>query len=165
MKKRQVFYSFHYQDDHWRVHQVRNMGVVDGNVVFSPNKWEEVKQSGERGIQKWIDNSLLYRSCTVVLVGENTAGRKWINYEIEKSWNDKKGLVGVRIHNLKDQDSVQSNSGSNPFDGIDLKNGSRLSSIVKCYNPPYFDSQKVYAWIKDNIEYLIEEAIDIRSKH
>ncbi len=28
-----------------------------------------------------------YRSCTVVLVGENTANRKWINHEIVESWN------------------------------------------------------------------------------
>ena len=28
----------------------------------------------------------------IVLIGESTANRKWINYEITKSWNDHKGV-------------------------------------------------------------------------
>jgi hypothetical protein len=28
------------------------------------------------------------RSVAMVLVGKETAGRKWINYEIGKAWND-----------------------------------------------------------------------------
>lgn len=29
--KRQIFYSFHYKPDNWRVAQVRNIGSVEGN--------------------------------------------------------------------------------------------------------------------------------------
>jgi hypothetical protein len=28
-----------------------------------------------------------------VLIGENTAERKWVKYEIKKAWNDKKGVL------------------------------------------------------------------------
>lgn len=28
---RKVFFSFHYQPDNWRVSQVRNIGVIEGN--------------------------------------------------------------------------------------------------------------------------------------
>lgn len=45
------------------------------------------------------------RSCLVVLVGEKTSGRKWINYEIQKEYELKKGIVGIYIHDLKDKDS------------------------------------------------------------
>lgn len=31
MAKRQVFYSFHYENDAWRAGQVRNIGVLEGN--------------------------------------------------------------------------------------------------------------------------------------
>ncbi len=43
----------------------------------------------------------------VVLIGQNTAGRKWINYEIRKGWKDKKGMFGIYIHNLEDKDGKQ----------------------------------------------------------
>ena len=87
MAKRQVFYSFQYIPDNWRVSQVRNIGHVEDNKPVSDNKWEEVKQKGDKEIQKWIDENLKNRSCTVILVGENTAKRKWIDYEIEKSYD------------------------------------------------------------------------------
>ena len=45
-----------------------------------------------------------YRSCTVILVDQNTANRKWINYEIIESWHAGMGIVGICIHGLKNQD-------------------------------------------------------------
>src|SRR5690606_12720109 len=100
------------------------------------------------------------RRCTVVLIGSETAGRKWIDYEIEKSWNDKKGLVGIYIHNLKNFKGEQSLKGANPFRGFSLKNGAiKLSDVVKAYDPPFTDSRKVYEYIGNNLEKWIKEAI------
>ena len=42
-------------------------------------------------------------SCLVVLIGAQTAGRNWINYEIEKAWRERKGIAGIFIHKLQDQ--------------------------------------------------------------
>lgn len=138
---RRVFYSFHYEADSWRTSQVRNIGTIEGNRPVSDNAWEQVKRGGDKAIQNWIDGQLKGRSCTIVLIGANTAGRKWINYEIEKSWNEGKGLLGIHIHNLRDQDGSQSAKGKNPFDGFTLGNSQRkLSSIVPVYDPPYSDS-------------------------
>ncbi len=97
---RRVFYSFHYKPDCWRAAQVRNMGVIEGNTPVSDNDWEAVKKGGDKAIKAWIAGQLHGRSCTVVLVGEKTAARKWIKYEIEASWNAGKGVVGICIHNL-----------------------------------------------------------------
>lgn len=108
---RRVFYSFHYISDAWRTSQVRNIGVVEGNKPASDNDWEKIKKSGDKAIQKWIDDQLNGRSCTVVLIGKETSERKWIKYEIEKSWNEGKGVVGIYIHNLKDSDQKQSSKG------------------------------------------------------
>jgi len=166
MAKRQVFYSFHYVPDNWRVSQVRNIGQIEDNKPVSDNTWEEVKKKGDKAIQDWIDDNLKYRSCTVILVGENTAKRKWIDYEIEKSWNDGKGVVGIHIHNLKNSKGEQANKGANPFEhftvGTDKK---KLSSIVKCYNPPFSTSTYVYDHIKENLEDWVEEAIKIRTDY
>ena len=162
--KRRVFFSFHYEADAWRAGQVRNMGVVEGNESVSDNDWEEVKRGGEKAIKRWIDSQIKGKSCAIVLIGSNTSGRKWINYEIEKAWNDGKGVLGIYIHNLKDQDGDQSAKGANPFYRLSL-NGKRLSSVVEAYDPPYSRSTNVYNHIKENIADWVEEAIQIRKKN
>lgn len=163
---RKVFFSFHYQPDCVRASQVRNIGVVEGNPSATDNDWETVARGGDLAIQKWIDNQLSGRSCTIVLIGKDTAGRKWINYEIEKSWNSSKGILGIYIHNLKNFSGAQTTMGSNPFSGFNLKNGTvALSSVVKAYNPPFSDSKDVYKYISDNLESWIEEAIRIRNQN
>lgn len=165
---RRCFYSFHYVPDNWRASQVRNIGVVEGNTPVSDNDWEEVKKGGDKAIQNWIDDQLKGRSCTIVLIGEKTAGRKWIKYEIEKSWNSNKGLVGIYVHNLKNSDGEQSDKGKNPFEDftitIDGKT-KKLSDIVKAYDPPYKTSTYVYDHIKENLSKWVEEAIEIRNKY
>ncbi len=161
MAKRQVFYSFHFKNDVMRVQQVRNMGVIEGNTPVSPNDWEEVKRQGDASIEKWIDNNMKYRSCVIVLVGSDTANRKWVRYEIEKAWKDGKGVVGIHIHNLKCPNNGYGTKGQNPFERFDFGDR-KFSDIVKCYNPSSYDA---YNDIKNNIDSWIEEAIAIRSKY
>jgi hypothetical protein len=163
---RRIFYSFHYKPDNARAAQIRNMGVIEGNKPASDNDWEAVVKGGDTAIQKWIDGQLDGKSCTVVLIGENTASRKWIKYEIESSWNNGKGVVGVYVHRLKNLDGDQSQKGRNPFDDFTMKRDQKkLSSIVKAYNPPYSDSKDVYAYIKENLADWIEEAVEIRENY
>lgn len=159
MAKRHVFFSFHYDNDVFRVQQIRNIGALEGNKPVSVNEWESVKRGGEASIKKWIDDNLRYKSCVVVLVGEETANRKWVQYEIEKAWGLGKGLVGVYIHNLKDPRTGKSSKGKNPFDQFEFDDGTKLSSVVKCYNPNPNDA---YNEIKDNLEDWIEETIASR---
>lgn len=161
--KRQVFYSFHFDNDVFRVQQIRNMGVVEGNTPVSVNDWEAIKKKGDDAIKKWISDNMAYRSCIVVLVGEKTAGRRWVKYEIKKAWEDGKGLVGVYIHNLKDPKTGKCSKGENPFDQFTVRydDGStkKLSSIIECHNPNAADA---YNDIKNHIEDWIEDAIAAR---
>ena len=78
------------------------MGVVEGNSPVSDNDWETVTGGGETAIKKWIDDQMYGKSCVIVLIGSQTSGRKWIKYEIEKAWDDHRGLLGIYIHNLED---------------------------------------------------------------
>lgn len=115
---RKVFTSFHYSNDNWRASQVRNMGKIEKNLKATPNRWEEVKRRGDHAIKAWIDANMVGRSCLIVLIGEKTAGRKWIEYEIQKARLDGKGILGIYIHNLKDRHGLKSLKGRNPFDNI-----------------------------------------------
>lgn len=157
--KRQVFYSFCFDDDVMRVQQIRNMGLVDGDEPVSPNEWERL-QRASGGVKKWIDDNMTYRSCIIVLVGRRTAERAWVKYEIEKAWNEGKGLFGIYIHNLKCPRTGICAAGANPFGGFTLKEGGRkLSNVVPCYNPA---PASAYADIKANLAGWVEAAISSR---
>lgn len=180
MAKRQVFFSFHYANDSWRASQVRNMGIVESQPIYSDNGWEKVRLKSKSGIESWIASEMSMRSCVVVLIGSETASRKWVKYEIEKAWKDGKGIVGIYIHGLENSLGEQSNKGSNPFDKFYIdktfnyiaerstpadSNDVRLSAVCKAYDTPYLSSKYVYGYIKDNIGAWIEEAILIRAKY
>ena len=158
-----VFYSFHYKPDNWRAAMVRNIGAIEGNKPAPDNDWETIKRGGDTAIKTWITDQMKGRSCTVVLVGTNTAGRKWINHEIIKSWDDGMGVVGIHIYGLENSDGKVSAKGNNPFALIGYSNtNKKLSSIVKCYDPAGSNSQERYAWIKKHLANAVAEAIKIR---
>ena len=163
---RKVFYSFHYQPDNWRAAQVRSIGAIEGNKPARDNEWETVTKGGDAAIRRWIADQMSGRTCTVVLVGSNTANRKWINHEIVKSWDDGKGVVGIYIHGLRNKEKRISSKGKNPFDFITHgDSGKKLSSIVKCYNPSGTNSRDRYAWISEHLANAVEEAIRIRKRY
>jgi hypothetical protein len=144
-----------------RVWQIRKMGAIEGNEPVAPNNWEQIKRS-EYAVKKWIDDNMKYKSCVIVLVGSETASRKWVDYEIRKAWNERKGLFGIYIHNLKDPITGTCRKGANPFDNVLMRNGQRLSSLVSCYDPNSWDA---YNDIAKNLENWVEEAISTRENY
>lgn len=163
---RKVFYSFHYKPDNWRVSTVRQIGAIEGNKAATDNDWEEITDGGDKEIEKWIKDQMVGKSCVLVLIGKDTAGRKWIDFEIKEAWKQKKGLLGIHIHNMKNSNGEKTTKGSNPFSNFTLGEGDnkkQFDQIVKTYNPPYTDSKQVYNHIKENIVDWIEEAIKIRN--
>lgn len=159
---RKVFYSFHYQRDSWRASKIRNIGIVEGNPPASDNKWEEVKRGGDTAIRRWIDGQLQGRSCTIVLIGAETANCPWVRYEIEQSWNTGKGLLGIRIHKLLDHNQQPSVAGANPFDSFTLNDGRKLFSVVRTYDPQGLNSSAVYSQISESLSSWIEGAVAAR---
>lgn len=155
-----VFFSFYFKDDVMRVQQVRNIGSIEGNAPVSPNDWEDLKRAGSTAIKNWIDNTMKYRRCVVVLIGEHTAERPWVRYEIVKAWNERRGVLGVHIHNLRCPRSGTSRKGANPFSAVSLKNGRTLAEYVKCYNPNPIDA---YGEIAQGLESWVTRAIADRT--
>ncbi|MGB4069614.1 MAG: TIR domain-containing protein [Nitrospira sp.] len=161
---RKAFYSFHYTPDSWRAAKVRNIGAIEGNQPAKDNDWETVTKGGDEAIKRWITEQMYGRSCTVVLIGSETANRKWINHEIIKSWDEKMGVVGIYIHGITDANDKVAMKGSNPFDFIIHGNTKeKLSSIVKCYDPGGTTSKERYAWLSEHLSNAVEEAIRIRN--
>lgn len=165
MIKRQVFFSFEFGKDVWRASQVRNMGKVSDSSTFSDNDWEKIKNQNDSKIKSWIDTQMAMRSCLVVLIGQTTSTRKWVKYEIEKAYELNKGIVGIYVHKLKDENGEQSSKGANPFNSIYTNDGERLSNYVECFDSSYLTSKYVYDDISDNIYDLIENALNHKAPH
>lgn len=143
---RRTFFSFHYGPDHWRASQVRNSWLMQKDRsaagFFDSVEWQEVKKKSDSEIERWIDRQFDNTSVTVVLIGSNTAGRKWINYEIKNSNKRGNGMLGVYIHNNKNSQGLTSIKGKNPFD--------TLYTIRNGQNVPFSNLYRTYDWIIDN---------------
>lgn len=114
---RRVFFSFHFERDIWRANQVRNSNVVagtDGAGFFDHSEYEEARKKGDENIKRLIREKLSGTSVTVVLIGSETASRPYVQYEVERSIAQGNGLLGVRIHHLRDQDGRTSTWGPAP---------------------------------------------------
>ncbi len=114
---RHVFFSFHYQRDVFRVNQIRNLPNIIGESAAGfrdDSLWEESKRKGDAVIKRLIDSGLNGTSVTVVCIGAATAGRKYINYEIDQSIARGNGVLGLRIHNLVGSNRLQDNPGNTP---------------------------------------------------
>ena len=153
-----VFLSFHYDRDAWRVQQILNMGMLENQTILNAQDWEEVKRKGDPAIKAWIDGQMLYKSAVVVLIGAETASRPWVLYEIGKAWDDKRGLVGVRINGLGDNNRRTDRAGDNPFEEVSLSNGGTVGNYVPVHTPSGSTSQQVHASIKDNLNWWVDNA-------
>lgn len=136
---RYVFFSFHYEKDCWRAGVVRNANITyERRGYIDSAVWEEIKKQGKTAIENWINEQLKGTSVTIVLIGEETASREWVKFEIENSLKKENGLLGIYIHNIKDQYEKTSPKGSNPFNQYTFtdKKGVKhnLSDVVKTYD-------------------------------
>lgn len=154
-----TFVSFHYERDHARVQQVLNMGAIEGQKIVSGQEWETVKRRGRAAIEKWIDEQMKYKRAVVVLVGKDTASREWVQYEIKKAWNERRPLIGIRIHGLKNLNGRADVPGDNPFSRIRLDNGVRLSRLVKLHDPTGWTSKQTYDNIRGNVQAWVDSAV------
>jgi hypothetical protein len=114
---RRTFFSFHYENDVWRAGVVRNSDVVkqEPSEWIDASLWEDAKKKGDAAIIKLINYALVGTSVTAVLIGTDTATRRWVQYEIDKSIERGNGLLGIYIHKIKDRYGNTGYRGSNPL--------------------------------------------------
>jgi len=122
---RRAFFSFHYERDIWRASQVKNSWIIRGGEeagFWNASLEEEARKKGDDAIKRLIDQGLVNTSVTVVLIGAETADRRWVTYEIQKSCEMGHGLVGVRIHGLKNREGYTDQMGTSPFERLSYAN-------------------------------------------
>lgn len=143
---RNVFYSFHYGNDVMRAMVVRNHWVTKGGQkisgIIDKVEFEEVKRKGDASIKRWIDSQMIGTTVTIVLIGEETLNREYVQYEIMRSIERGNAILGIRISSIKDALTGKTSPKGNVHTIIGRNNGS----------PVYFDNvcYAVYDYIADN---------------
>ncbi len=116
---RRVFFSFHYQDViTFRANVVRNHHVtkeVGEAGFFDASIWEDAKLHGDGAIKRLINSNLEQTSVTCVLIGTETWKRRWVRYEILKSYERGNVLLGIHINGVEDKNNQTFSKGRNPF--------------------------------------------------
>ena len=115
---KKIFFSFHHKGDGDRVTKIRNSSAVADykkNPILDRTKWESIKRQGDHAVSDYIDKELKDSAVTVVLIGEQTANKRWVNYEIKKSIELKKGLLGIDVSRIEDKNGQITYDGPNPL--------------------------------------------------
>lgn len=140
---RKTFFSFHYQEDVWRVWNVRNCLVVskdqEADGFFDASVFEASKKESDDALKIFLRNGLNNTSVTCVLAGQYTAARRWVRYEIVRSVLKGNGLLTVDIHGLMNNARVLGVKGTNPLDEV---------GVYLANDKVYFAERKDGKWVK-----------------
>jgi hypothetical protein len=120
MAKR-VFFSFHYDDvKTFRANVVRNHGLTKPSAqeagFFDSSIWEDARRRGDASVKRLVNAGLENTSVTCALIGSQTWSRRWVRYELLKSYDRGNQLLGVHINGVTDKNRQTFSQGLNPFD-------------------------------------------------
>ena len=141
-----VFFSFHYDNDVNRANVVRNSWVIRGNKdagFIDKAEFEKIKAKGNKAVYDWIDEQLIGTSVTAVLIGQDTCNRDFVRYELQQSFKRGNKIIGIFIHNIKDmRTGLTSPKGNTTF--------GRLGKDSKGDDVYFYQIAETYDWINDN---------------
>jgi hypothetical protein len=131
---RRTFFSFHYKPDVTRAWVVRNSWVTkvaqgerDDAGFFDSSVFEAQQRQSDDVLKNFLREGLKNTTVTCVLVGRETNLRRWVRYEIFRSFLRGNGLLAVRIHTISGLNTPATSSGANPFANLAFSvDGDRL---------------------------------------
>ena len=96
----------------WKV--VRPDSLLAGRTFYDSSLWERRQIEDPETVKRVIREGVGYTSAVCVLVGTETATRRWVRYEIARAVIDKRGLLAVHLNGIRHhQFLVQHVRGSN----------------------------------------------------
>ena len=122
---RRTFFSFHYKRDVWRAKQVRNSWVTKtdkkASGFFDSSVFESKQRTSDEALKRFLREGLEGAGVTCVLAGNQTAHRRWVRYELVRSFRVGKGILCARIHRQKNSKTTGSYRASDII--YDIENG------------------------------------------
>ncbi len=119
MAKR-VYFCFHYQDVvDFRANVVRNHWLTkpdrEAAGFFDASLWEKARKQGDVAIKRLINSGIDGTSATCVLIGSHTYARRWVRYEIMKSFKKGNSIFAIHINSIPGKDRQTKLPGPNPL--------------------------------------------------
>ncbi len=151
VKKRKAFFSFHYADI-MRVNNVRkSWEFIEKDTTaslgfYDQSLWESRKRTGDDFLKQLIREGVQNTSAVCVLVGAETALRRWVRYEIARAVIDERGLLAVHINGLNHHVTKCAHPrGSNPLGSMAV--GKVQANFL--YLPEYYLFEyTVQGWVR-----------------
>jgi MTH538 TIR-like domain (DUF1863) len=116
-----VYFCFHYQDvTDFRANVVRNHWLTKRDRsdagFFDASLWESARKQGDTALRRLINGGIDGSSVTCVLIGSQTYARRWVRYEIMKSFKKGNSIFGIHINSIPAKDRTTKLNGPNPFE-------------------------------------------------
>jgi len=98
MKKRRIFISFDH-DDTEKVNGFLGLrNIMDGFEFYNHKLDHRIKSTDPEYVCRVIREEYIRpASVTVVLIGNRTAQSRWVQWEIQESLKQGKGILGIRL--------------------------------------------------------------------
>lgn len=96
--KHKIFISYHHHGDQ-AYYDAFSQAFHDHYDVIYDNSLEREIDSGDVDyvMRRIRENYIMGSSCTIVLVGKETWGRKYVDWEIQATLDKHHGLIGVQL--------------------------------------------------------------------
>lgn len=159
---RKVYFAFHYEKDLDLVCQVRDAVLARNKIeiagFYNQPLWAKTKKAGEVALMQMLLEGMQGTTVTVFLMGEETAGRKWVQYELEESWKRGNAMIGLHIHNVRNSVTFKkSKKGPNLLDDFIYEVKGKECALSEWF--------KTYDWETDdgenNFGKWVDEAVKI----
>ncbi|MEJ1339479.1 MAG: TIR domain-containing protein [Candidatus Sedimenticola sp. (ex Thyasira tokunagai)] len=97
-QKRKVFISYHHAGDQWYCNTLGEL-ITDVFDIATDRSIDRAIDSDnpEYVMRRIRENHISGTSCTIVLVGPETYGRKYIDWEIKATLDKQHGLLGINL--------------------------------------------------------------------
>jgi MTH538 TIR-like domain (DUF1863) len=143
---KRVYFAFHYQDViDFRANVVRSHWLTkadrDAAGFFDASLWESARKEGDIGLKQLINDSLEGTSTTCILIGSQTYLRRWVRYEIFKSFKRGNSILAVQINSIAGKDQLKKPLGQNPLQylGVTYSESGLTATIHEAHNSDWVE--------------------------
>ena len=131
---RRTFFSFHYKSDVQRAQVVGQAWMTQDREevgFFNSSAFEKAERTNPETLKAFLVAEMKGSSVVCVLVGSDTAFRRWVRFETFRGIWDERGLLAVRINGIAGWDRRTAVAGPNPFDllGISVTENGGAKSV------------------------------------
>jgi hypothetical protein len=82
---------------------------------FDASLWEDARKDGDVAVKRLINAGLEGTSTTCVLIGSQTFNRRWVTYELMRSFKRGNAILAVHVNSITGKDRQTKPLGPNPL--------------------------------------------------